>query len=175
MSNKFLKNGIIQSGAKDVRQAAQALAHYVPSRLAPLARVAYNYHWVWQPDGEQIFRDIDAHRWRLCRQNPVRFLQEAPELSLERAAANRSLVDRVDALRDALEDELNRPPSDDGISPEHPVAFFLCRIWPTPLAAGLFRGTWRFGRGYFKGSFGSCSADGRHRIVLPARLFSSTH
>jgi starch phosphorylase len=128
MPKNFLKNGIVQSGAKDIRRAAQALAAHIPARLAPLARVAYNYSWVWHPDGEQIFRDIDAHRWRLCRQNPVRFLLDAPEIALERAASNLALVDRVDALRDALEDELNRSPSEDGISPEHPVAFFCAEF-----------------------------------------------
>lgn len=128
MPNKLLKNGVVQSGAKDIRRAAQALAAHIPARLAPLARVAYNYSWVWHPDGEQIFRDIDAHRWRLCRQNPVRFLLDAPELSLERAAADLKLVDRVDALRDALEQDLARPPSQDDIAPERPVAFFCAEF-----------------------------------------------
>ena len=128
MPQQLLKNGIVQSGARDVRRAAQALAAHVPALLAPLARVAYNYNWVWHPDGEQVFRDIDEYRWRLCRQNPVRFLQEAPELSLEKAAADRSLVARAEALRQHLEDELNRPPSADGIDPEHPVAFFCAEF-----------------------------------------------
>ena len=126
MQSKVLKlrSGIIQSGAKDVRRAAQALAADIPARLAPLARVAYNYSWVWNSDGEQVFRDIDPHRWRLCRQNPVRFLQEASEESMERAAGNLALVARVEALRDALELDLGRPPSADGIDPAHPVAYF---------------------------------------------------
>jgi len=128
MPQQLLKSGIIQSGARDVRRAAQALAADVPALLAPLARVAYNYSWVWHPDGEQIFRDIDAYRWRLCRQNPVRFLQEAPERSLERAAADRSLVARAEDLRQHLEDDLNRAPSADGIPPEHPVAFFCAEF-----------------------------------------------
>lgn len=123
-----LRNGIIQSGARDVRRAAQALAAHIPARLAPLSRVAYNYSWVWNSDGDQVFRDIDPHRWRLCRQNPVRFLQEASEDALERAAGNLSLVARVEALRDALEVELTRPPSDDGIPAEHPVAFFCAEF-----------------------------------------------
>ena len=123
-----IKNGIVQSGARDVRRAAQSLANHIPSLLAPLARVAYNYSWVWHPDGEQIFRDIDAYRWRLCRQNPVRFLKEAPELSLEKAASDRTLVARAETLRQHLEDQLNRPPSADGIDPTHPVGFFCAEF-----------------------------------------------
>ena len=71
------RNEGIRSGIKDVRRAAQALAREIPARLAPLARVAYNFHWVWHADGERVFRAVDSYRWRLCRQNPVRFLEEA--------------------------------------------------------------------------------------------------
>jgi len=123
------KDDGIRSGAKDVRRAAQALARYVPGRLAPLARVAYNFRWAWHPDGEPVFRDIDAHRWRLCRQNPVRFLQEAAQDSLERAATDSSLVTRVEALGDDLESELVRSPREDGVATlEHPIAFFCAEF-----------------------------------------------
>lgn len=128
MAKKFLRSGIIQSGERDVRRAAQALAADIPPQLAPLARVAYNYFWVWHPDGEQIFRDIDDYRWRLCRQNPVRFLQEVKDIVMERAASDRALVMRVEELRDNLEDELNRQPGDFGIDPARPVAFFCAEF-----------------------------------------------
>jgi starch phosphorylase len=123
-----LRSGIIQSGARDVRRAAQTLAARIPARLAPLSRVAYNYKWVWHSDGDQLFRDIDPHRWRISRQNPVRFLRETSEDALERAAGNLDLVARAEALREDLEIDLGRPPSDDGIPPEHPVAFFCAEF-----------------------------------------------
>ena len=56
----------IQRGSKDVRRAAQALARAIPARLAPLARVAYNFHWVWHADGERVFRAVDSYLF--CRQ-----------------------------------------------------------------------------------------------------------
>jgi len=119
----------IRSGIKDVRRAAQALAREVPARLAPLARVAYNYHWVWHPDGERVFRAIDSYRWRLCRQNPVRFLTEASHESLERAASDLALVRRSEALRNSLEEELARPACEDSVaSLEHPIAFFCAEF-----------------------------------------------
>ena len=123
------RNEGIRSGIKDVRRAAQALAREIPARLAPLARVAYNFHWVWHPDGERLFRAIDSYRWRLCRQNPVRFLDEASEESLERAASDLSLVRRAEALRNSLEEDLARPPLEDGVaSMEHPIAFFCAEF-----------------------------------------------
>ena len=119
----------IRSGAKDVRRAAQALAREIPARLAPLARVAYNFHWVWHPDGERVFRAVDSYRWRLCRQNPVRFLEEASQESLERAASDLSLTRRAEALRNSLEEDLARPAREDGAaSLDHPIAFFCAEF-----------------------------------------------
>ncbi len=118
------RNGIPQAGVKDMRRAAQALATNLPSRLVPLARVAYNYAWTWHLDGDHLFREIDAYRWRLCGQNPVRFLQEAHLESLEKASLNPRLVDRVEALDDALEAERERPPLA-GFPADRPIAF-LC-------------------------------------------------
>jgi starch phosphorylase len=119
----------IRSGTKDLRRAAQALAREIPARLAPLARVAYNLHWVWHPDGERVFRAIDSYRWRLCRQNPVRFLREASHESLERAASDLSLVRRAEAMRNSLEEELTRPARGDGVaSLENPIAFFCAEF-----------------------------------------------
>jgi starch phosphorylase len=120
----------IRSGIKDVRRAVQALARQIPARLAPLARCAYNFHWVWHPDGERIFRAVDSYRWRLCRQNPVRFLEEVSHESLEKAASDLLLVRRAEAMRDALEEELARPARADGgiASPERPIAFFCAEF-----------------------------------------------
>jgi len=117
------------AGARDIRRAAQILASRVPGRLAPLAEVAYNFSWTWRRDGEPLFRSIDAYRWRTCRQNPVRLLQEAPEESLERAAITPSLVARAEALRDALEADKARPLRAAGsATAEHPVAFFCAEF-----------------------------------------------
>jgi len=122
------KNGI-NSGAKDIRRAAQILASRVPGRLAPLAEVAYNFSWTWRRDGEQIFRAIDSYRWRMCRLNPVRLLQESPEEAMERAAMTPSLVARAEALRDALEEEKASPLREHGgATAEHPVAFFCAEF-----------------------------------------------
>lgn len=119
----------IASGARDVRRAAQALARHLPTQLAPLARVAYNFSWVWHPDGEQLFRDIDAHRWRLAGSNVVRFLQEAPESALFRAAMDHSIVARAEALCEALERMLAHPTRGDGVaSDERPIAFFCAEF-----------------------------------------------
>ena len=84
---------------------------------------------MWHPDGERVFRAVDSYRWRLCRQNPVRFLDEVSPASLERAASDLALVRRAEALRNSLEEELGRPARDVGVaSSEHPIAFFCAEF-----------------------------------------------
>ena len=92
----------MQSGEQDIARSAAGLASRVPESLAPLARVAYNYHWSWLPDGADVLRSIDPHRWELCRENPVRLLQEASGESLSRAAADPELLARAASLERSL-------------------------------------------------------------------------
>ena len=78
-------------GTEDLRRAADQLAARLPSALAPLARLAFNYRWSWIPGGERVFATVDPHRWEVCGRNPVRLLQEVATAALERAAADRDL------------------------------------------------------------------------------------
>jgi glycogen phosphorylase len=113
----------MHAGRADLARAATALAARLPWTLAPLARVAYNYRWSWLPDGAGVFRDIDPGRWELVHGNPVRLLQEAGNDALLRAAADRSLVLRAEALERAIDEDLARP-SRGPATEERPVAFF---------------------------------------------------
>jgi glycogen phosphorylase len=106
-------------GERDVARAASALAACLPTELAGLALLAYDYRWAWWPGGEDLFRFVDADRWDGCGGNPVRLLQEASAEALARAAAAPELRARVDALERAIAGEAPAPAS------ERPVAF-LC-------------------------------------------------
>ncbi len=72
-------------GDDDLDRAAEALAWRLPDPLAPLARLAYNYRWAWMPGGSELFRSVDARRWRMVAGNPVRLLQEASTRGAGRA------------------------------------------------------------------------------------------
>jgi glycogen phosphorylase len=111
-------------GCGDVTRAAEELAERLPSALAPLARLAYNYRWSWLPGGSELFRAVDAERFEACAQNPVRMLQEASYGVLARAAADRELVERAEAMHAAMADELQAPPDATAVDPARPVAFF---------------------------------------------------
>jgi starch phosphorylase len=96
-------------GEQELQTAQAALAARLPEPLEVLARLAYNYRWSWMPDGPEVFRDVDAFRWAMRRENPVRLLLEAPGDSLVAAAQDRRLLDRAHAVDDAVQADLDRP------------------------------------------------------------------
>src|SRR5438093_7977648 len=114
---------LARAGARDVSRAQEALAARVPASLAPFAWLAYNYAWSWAPRDRDVFEAVDAYRWSMCRENPVRLLQEAAPGSLARAEVNESLIERAGGLRGEIETHLGEPPSSG--SADRPVAF-LC-------------------------------------------------
>ena len=111
----------IPDGRSDIRRAAEELAERLPDRLAPLARLAYNYRWSWLPGGPELFAAIE--RFELSLQNPVRLLQEASTRALRRAAQDDALVAQAVALEAQVRADLERPPAPGG-DPDHPVGFF---------------------------------------------------
>ena len=126
-------------GRADVDREAANIAIRLPPRLAPLARIATSFRWSWTPDGAELFRSIDPHRWELSGMSPYRFLQEVSLRTLERAAADDAVVERVGRLAETLEADRARPFASTGVAPEHPVAFFCAEFGvhaSLPLYAG---------------------------------------
>jgi starch phosphorylase len=112
------------AGAEDIVRAASALTSRLPWPLGVLARLAYNYRWMWLPHGPHVFRDVDPDRWHACGGNPVRLLQETSAEALLRAAGDASLVARAEELERKTLEDLARPAATGVVAPERPVAFF---------------------------------------------------
>ncbi len=128
----------IPDGREDIRHAAAELAERLPERLAPLARLAYNYRWSWLPGGTELFAAIDHERFELCLQNPVRLLQEASTRALRRAANDDSLVAQALALEAQVAADLDRPCAD-GTDPDRPVGF-LCAEYGVHVSLPVYSG-----------------------------------
>jgi starch phosphorylase len=128
----------INDGSSDVARAAGDLADRLPAPLAPFARLAYNYRWSWLPGAPELFESIDPERFRLCLQNPVRLLLEAPTGALRRAAADSALVERATVLEAAVEADLERP-VDPAFAVDGPVAF-LCAEYGVHLSLPVYSG-----------------------------------
>jgi starch phosphorylase len=126
-------------GAEDVRFAADQLAARLPSALAPLARIAFNYRWSWTEGGARLFAAIDPHRWERCGRNPVRLLQEVSTVELEQAAADRDLIRRFYSLEECISVERVQPTRLAVAESGRPVAFFCAEygVHPSlPIYAG---------------------------------------
>ena len=115
-------------GDSDVRHAAILLAEQLPAPLRPLARLAYNYRWCWEPDAASVFEDVNPHRWRVVGHNPVAMLAGSLRHTLDWAAASPGLVERVQDLARRMDADLLREPLRGPVTPEHPVAFMCAEF-----------------------------------------------
>ena len=118
----------MSAGAFDLARAAEDLAARVPSSLAPLARIAYNYRWSWEPGGPELFRRVDPERFDLVRGDPVHLLQEASPETLRRSARDQAIYFEARALEDRLRAELARPHAEGPVDAQQPVAFFCAEF-----------------------------------------------
>lgn len=58
----------------------------VPERITRLVEIAYNLWWTWHPEAQELFQRIDARLWEDVYHNPVLFLREVRQSSLDQAA-----------------------------------------------------------------------------------------
>ncbi len=138
--NRLLDHATTQyDGQIDILAAAEDLAERIPDALAPLARIAYNYRWAWTPGGPELFRGVDSERFDLCMRNPVRLLQESPARVLKRAAHDRELVARAQALEAEIAADLERPYGGAPLDPAHPVGF-LCAEYGVHVSLPVYSG-----------------------------------
>ncbi len=75
----------------------------IPERLERLPELAYNLWWSWHPEAQLLFSEVDPALWELVYHNPVKFLNEVRQLSLEAAAANADYVDSYDTVMAAFD------------------------------------------------------------------------
>ncbi|HEU0055772.1 MAG TPA: alpha-glucan family phosphorylase, partial [Gaiella sp.] len=96
-------------GAQEADERAAELAWRLPAELAPLARIALDYRWSWDPDGAELFRALDPHAWELHARNPVRQLADLTPHLAEIAASHGPTLERIARLQRVLEEDRARP------------------------------------------------------------------
>ena len=126
------------AGADDLERASNALLARVPAELGGFVELAFNFRWSWLADGAELFEAIDAHRWELCGGNPLRLLEEAPQSSLDRAARDAALLERVAIATGCVRGDLARR-GDGRFTPERPVAF-LCAEFGVHASLPIYAG-----------------------------------
>jgi starch phosphorylase len=127
------------NGRSDLDCAVADLSERIPSALAPLARLAYNYRWSWTAGGHELFESVDRERFALCGQNPLRLLQESPARVLRRAAEDEQLLARAASVEAAVAAALERAPEPSPFDEDHPVAF-LCAEYGVHVSLPVYSG-----------------------------------
>ncbi|WP_242342269.1 alpha-glucan family phosphorylase [Anaeromyxobacter terrae] len=147
--------------------AEDVLAAGLPVPLRPLARIAFDYGWSWQPGGEALWRAVDPERFEACGRNPVRLLREAPRRTLEAAASDPALLDAMARLARALDAERAAPAAAaPPARPEAPIAF-LCAEYGIHASLPIYAG----GLGVLAGDLLKEASDRRVPFVAVGLLY----
>ncbi|MEB2283331.1 MAG: hypothetical protein B6D46_06160 [Polyangiaceae bacterium UTPRO1] len=88
-------------GSRDVANAIAELAQQAPATLAPLAAIAYDYRWAWEPRATALFAAIDPEMWRRTT-NPRHLIEAAAPRRLAALAARTEYMAELRAVSDAF-------------------------------------------------------------------------
>ena len=70
----------------------------LPRRISRLGQLAYNLWWVWNPEGQMVFSQIDKSLWERMNHNPVAFLHKVDRPRLNAMTNDRYYVDFYDRV-----------------------------------------------------------------------------
>lgn len=74
----------------------------LPKALSGLEDLAYNIWWAWNPYARHLFRTIDEETWIASEGNPVRFMSNIHQDTLEKAAKSKSVLKLYNEVMDQL-------------------------------------------------------------------------
>jgi starch phosphorylase len=63
--------------------------------LDRLSKLSYNLLWSWQPEVQELFREIDPDLWEATNHNPVAFLNKMPPAEVEKRGSEAYLNTRI--------------------------------------------------------------------------------
>ena len=114
--------------AQDGLLGYETLVAKMPESLRPMADLAYNLWWTWDPDAILLFRDVDPDLWTANQHSIIRMLRALPESRFEELAADPAFMSRFNETLSRMRgylasdstwyDRLGRP------LPDGPVAYF---------------------------------------------------
>jgi len=70
----------------------------LPRRLKRLEELAFNLWWVWHPEAQRLFREIDNLLWEETYHNPVAFLRDCERSRLNAMTNDRYFLDKFDQV-----------------------------------------------------------------------------
>jgi starch phosphorylase len=67
----------------------------LPAPISALDRISQNFYWSWQPEGVELFRELDPDLWIKHEQNPRLLLTNVRELRLWQKAGDEDYVRKL--------------------------------------------------------------------------------
>ncbi len=65
---------------------------FLPDKLEPLRKLAYNLYWDWNIEAKDLFRRLDHQLWESCRHNPVALLGNISQQRLAEVAEDEGFL-----------------------------------------------------------------------------------
>ena len=75
----------------------------IPKPIGRLHELAYNLWWSWTPDAQALFSNLNLPLWDRLAHNPVKFLREVSQESLNQAATDPNYVALYDQVMAAFD------------------------------------------------------------------------
>lgn len=79
----------------------------LPRRIGRLGQLAYNLWWVWNPEGQQLFRQINLRLWDEVDHNPVAFLKKVERKHLNSVTNDRYFLDSYDQVMQKFDEYMS--------------------------------------------------------------------
>ena len=76
---------------------------YLPERLQPLQKLAYNLWWCWNPEAISLFRRIDADLFETVEHSPVKLLGATDQTRLEHLLSDDGFLAHMDRVNEEFE------------------------------------------------------------------------
>ncbi|MBK8330821.1 MAG: alpha-glucan family phosphorylase [Acidimicrobiaceae bacterium] len=81
----------------------------VPAALAPLSELAFNLHWTWDRETQQLFESLDPGLWKSTGKDPLRLLAAISAARWAALAGNPDIVSATNAASERLRDAVEAP------------------------------------------------------------------
>ncbi|MGC8765508.1 MAG: alpha-glucan family phosphorylase [Brevinematia bacterium] len=79
----------------------------LPSSISRLKEIAFNLWWVWNYSAQRLFIEIDPILWERVYHNPVKFLLEIDQNSLQKASENKSYLSLYEKVISSFDNYIN--------------------------------------------------------------------
>ena len=70
----------------------------LPEKLEPLREIAYNIHWAWNQDAQELFWRLDRELWDSTNHNPVMMLGKINQEKLNDIAEDDGFVSHMNRV-----------------------------------------------------------------------------